>query len=140
MIASFSFDWSSIAHSLLSILHGLIMAVLGIIAFSKSRAFGKPAISAGIAFTMLALMNIWNVGLSILIPVLSIDDFNVVNITYLVSNFFNVLVNVVAIGLLFKAIFLDRSPMTNSERNQNPHLNNKISPLDDGNPYSAPKN
>ena len=45
-------DWYQIALPLAGIFRLFILAALAIIAFCQTRAFGKSAVSAGIAFTL----------------------------------------------------------------------------------------
>ena len=139
--AAFNIEWHQIAFTLINGFYTLIMLVLAILAFSRIRSHGKASVFAGIAFILLTLVSAWNILFSNLMPFASIEEHNVVMTIYVINYSFSTLVNTVAMGLLFQAIFIGRKHVNTADKaSKMPPSDNNISPLDDENPYAGLKN
>ena len=93
---------------------------------------------------MLTAVNFWNIGFSVLIGQFVSDNPQALMIAVAINNFLTVLVDVIAMGLLYKAIFMDRLPQRLDNKSLSldavrPFDNNAGSPSDDSNPYSSPR-
>ena len=107
---NFPIDIIQISTILMRAFYTLVLATLAVIAFWKSRSFGKPAVSAGIAFTILLLVCVWNIVFPSLFSLLGMGISDHMT-AFAINNLFSVFFELLAMGVFYKAIFLDRSKL-----------------------------
>lgn len=131
-----AFQWYGIVYAAMALVSVLVTVTLMILSFTKKQGYGKAATTAGIAFMLLTVLQVWSFAFSAIVGRLA--GVNAIQTYFALNSLFTSLVYVFTYWLFFKAIFLDRSPAVSPAGG---HLSEgtPLADVVDDNPYASPR-